>query len=315
MTKRTLTCYEVAWNMNQAGSTIDQIVKVVSRHRATVYRWLQQIKQSGIRKFLRDKRTAKHRRPHAQTPEYVIQKIVDIRNEFGWCGAKIRKELQMNHNISIAQSTIYRWLHRRFTKASVGVQRYVKRRALVTATSPREVVENDTVDLGGDVDDVYAYTAIDIFSKEPSIFIANNLEMATGSEALLFHDEYYGAVGLHQSDNGSEFQTDFVATVLGTSRITKHRYSRPYKKNEQSHIENFNKALRSECFPRGDYRQQDIPKLQKQANQFTKHYIHRRWHMGLPKMMTPAQFQQYYKENPELATIELAKVTEKSHLG
>lgn len=315
MNKRTLSCYEVAWNMHRAGSTIDQITKVVSRHRATVYRWLSQIKRSGIRNFLKRKKTAKHRRPHSQIPETTIQKIIDIRNEFGWCGAKIRKELKENHGIGIALSTIYRWLHRRFTKASVGVRKYKKHKALVTADNPKEVIEHDTVDLGGQQDDVYAYTAIDIFSKEPSIFIADNLEMATGAEALLFHDQFYGAVEVHQSDNGSEFQTDFVSAVFSTNENTNHRYSRPYKKNEQSHIENFNKAIRSECFPRGDYIKADIPKLQNQANEFVKHYINRRWHMGLPDMMTPAQFKEYYKQNPELATLELEKVTEKSHLG
>jgi hypothetical protein len=36
--------------------------------------------------------------------------------------------------------------------------------------------------------------------------------------------------------------------------------------------------------------------------------------MGLPDLMTPAQFKTFYQENPELATLELAKVYEKSHL-
>ena len=306
---RTLTQYEVAWNMNLAGSTIEQITVVVGKHRATVYRWLKQIKQIGIRKFLRRQATSKYRRPRSQTPETTIQKIIDIRNEFGWCGAKIRKELQVNHGINLALSTIYRWLHRRFTKAAVGVQKYKKHKALVTANAPREVVEHDTVDLGGGV---YAYTAIDIFSKEPSVVIGTNLEMATGAEAFARHNAFYGSVLLHQSDNGSEFQTSFREAV---EAVSTHRYSRPYKKNEQSHIENFNKALRSECFPRGEYEQKDIIKLQLQANNFTTHYINRRWHMGIPDMMTPAQFKQYYEENPEAATLELAKVTEKSHLG
>ncbi len=306
---RTLTQYEVAWNMNQAGSTIEQITTVVGKHRATVYRWLKQIKLVGIRKFLRRKEVCKTRRPKAQTPETTIQKIVDIRNEFGWCGAKIRKELKENHGISLALSTIYRWLHRRFTKAAVGIQKYKKHKALVTANNPREVVEHDTVDLGGGV---YAYTAIDIFTKEPSVVIDTNLEMSTGAEAFAHHNAFYGPVLLHQSDGGSEFQTDFREAV---EAVSEHRYSRPYKKNEQSHIENFNKSLRSECFPRGEYQQRDVAKLQKQADEFTKHYIHRRWHMGLPNMMTPAQFAQYYAENPETATLELAKVTAKSHLG
>lgn len=312
MNKRTLTIYEVAWNMHQVGSTIDQITSVLQKHRSTIYRWLQKIKRSGIQRFLKQKQTAKHRRPSAQTPETTIQKIVDIRNQFGWCGAKIRKELKENYSISIALSTIYRWLHRRFTKAAVSVQKYKKHKALVTADSPREVVEHDTVDLGGKEADVYAYTAIDIFTKEPSIYIADSLEMATGAIAFSYHNSFYGSTQLHQSDNGSEFQTEFREAV---EAVADHRYSRPYKKNEQSHIENFNKALRSECFPRGDYNKEDIPKLQIQAEQFAKHYIDRRWHMGLPDMMTPAQFKEYHSHDPENARLELAKVTDKSHLG
>ncbi|MGH7238532.1 MAG: helix-turn-helix domain-containing protein [Candidatus Saccharimonadales bacterium] len=305
---RTLTQYQVAWNMYQAGSTMEQITTVVGKHRATVYRWFARIKRIGIMEFDRRKAVCKVRRPKAQTPENVIQKIVDIRNEFGWCGQKIRKELKEIHGITIGLSTIYRWLHKRFTKAVVGIAKYKKHQAIVTASRPREVVENDTVDLGGGI---YAYTAIDIFSKEPSVFIGTNLEMATGAEAFAYHNQFYGSVSLHQSDNGSEFQTTFREAVLAVSR---HRYSRPYKKNEQSHIENFNKALRSECFPGNNYGKHSVAALQSQAEQFTSHYINRRWHMGLPDLMTPAQFKSFYQQNPETATLELTKVYEKSHL-
>lgn len=304
---RTLTHYEVAWNMHRAGSTIDQITQVVGKHRATIYRWLERIKQLGIREFVRRKQTAKHRRPQARTPEHVIQRIVDIRNDYGWCGQKIRKELQENHGIVLGLSTVYRWLHNRFTKSVVAVAKYKKHKALVTANAPREVVEHDTVDLG----DVYAYTAIDIFSKEPNVYIGTNLEMATGAEAFAHHNAFYGPTQLHQSDNGSEFQTTFREAV---EAVSDHRYSRPYKKNEQSHIENFNKALRSECFSGAHYKLEELEEMRLQVKLFTQHYINNRWHMGLPDMMTPAQFKQHYAENPEAATLELTKVYGKSHL-
>lgn len=310
---RTLSQYEVAWNMYQAKSNITLICQVVNKDRSTIYRWIVKIKRVGIRKFLHDKQTCKDRRPQAQTPEHIIQKIVDIRNTFGWCGRKIRKELKEMHGITIGVSTIYRWLHRRFTNAAVGVKRYKKHQAIVTASRPREVVEHDTVDLGGKQAGVYAYTAIDIFTKEPCVYIASDLEMVTGRTAFVSQKQFYGDVELHQSDNGSEFQSLFVAAVTATG--AKHRYSRPYKKNEQSHIENFNKSLRSECFPRGEYNQADIPKLQKQADEYTKHYIERRWHMGLPDDMTPNQFKAFYAKNPRAAKLALDKVYEKSHLG
>lgn len=309
MNKRTLSIYEMAWSMYRAGTTIEQITQAVGRHRATVYRWIKGIKHIGIREFLRRKLECKHRRPAARTPETTIQKIVDIRVTFGWCGAKIQKELKEHHNIRIGLSTIYRWLHRRFTKATVGVKRYHKHQALVTANGPRQVIEHDTVDLGGGV---YAYTAIDIFSKEPSIRIATDLEMGTGAHVFRHHHSFYGPTDLHQSDNGSEFQNLFRQAVLDTG--ARHRYSRPYKKNEQAHIENFNRSLRRECFPGSEYSQEDISLLQEQANSYIQYYIARRWHMGLPEMMTPAQFKQQYHDDPQTATLALAKVYEKSHL-
>lgn len=310
---RTLSQYEVAWNMYQAKSKVSLICQVVHKDRSTIYRWIRKIKRIGIRKFLHDKQTCKQRRPKARTPEYIVQKIVDIRNEFGWCGAKIRKELKENHSIIIGLSTIYRWLHKRFTEAAVSVKRYKKHKAIVTDTKPREVIEHDTVDLGGRQANVYAYTAIDIFTKEPSVYIASDLEMATGAIAFKFQKQHFGVVSTHQSDNGSEFQSLFVSAVEASGAA--HRYSRPYKKNEQSHIENFNKALRNECFPRGEYEAKDIPKLQQKANEYTKHYIERRWHMGLPDMMTPKQFKEFYAHDPQTATLALAEVYEKSHLG
>jgi len=275
---------------------MDQITEVLGKHRATVYRWLKRIKAIGIREFVRRQRSAKHRRPRSRTPEHVIQRIVDIRNKYGWCGQKIRKELREKHGVRLGLATIYRWLHARFTKTGVGVRQYRKHQALVTADGPRQVVEHDTVDLG----ELYAYTAIDIFSKEPSVYIGTDLEMATGARALVYHDRFYGFVALQQSDNGSEFQTTFRETVLATG--SRHRYSRPYKKNEQAHIENFNKALRNECFGRLHYKKAQLEEVRLQAKLYTQHYIHERWHMGLPDLMTPAQHKTWYATNQQKAT-------------
>jgi len=308
MNKRTLTIYETAWSMRLTGSSIYQITWVVDRHRATIYRWFKKIQRIGIREFIRRKTDCKHRRQAARTPETVIQKVVDIRSDYGWCGQKIRKELKENYGIVLGLSTIYRWLHKRFTRAVVSVAKYSKHQAIVTASGPREVIEHDTVDLG----EIFAYTAIDIFTKEPSVYIGTNLEMETGAKAFTYHDEFFGLVLCHQSDNGSEFQTLFREAVEAAG--AKHRYGRPYKKNEQAHIENFNKALRSECFGEIKYKAEDLESIRLQAKLFTRHYINRRWHMGLPDLMTPAQFTDYYRQDSEAAKLELAKVYKKSHL-
>lgn len=308
----TLTQYEIAWNMFQAGSSIEQIVLTLNKHRSTVYRWLKAIKLIGIKEFLKRKKTCKSRRPRSRTPEYIVQIIVDIRNNLGYCGFKIQKELKEVHGISRSLATIYRILHDRFTKHAVGVKKYRKHQALVTASKPREVIEHDTVDLGGKYQDkdgkyrtagLYAHTSIDIFTKEPTVKLVTDLTDHTGATVLKEQQSFYGQVAWHQSDNGSEFGEEFKATIEQTG--SKHRYSRPYKKNEQAHIENFNKSLRSECFPGANYDPKDIATLQKQADEFVNFFINRRWHMGLPDAMTPAQFKDYYKINPTSAKLDL----------
>jgi len=51
-----LSQYEVAWNMFQAGSKVDQISLVVNKHRSTVYRWIKQIQLKGMEQFLQYKK-------------------------------------------------------------------------------------------------------------------------------------------------------------------------------------------------------------------------------------------------------------------
>ncbi len=152
------------------------------------------------------------------------------------------------------------------------------------------------------------------------MIIATDLTMQTGKQAFKKQRAYYDRSGiayglskvkLHQSDNGSEFQCDFVEAVINSG--SKHRYSRPYKKNEQSHIENFNKSLRSECFPKGDYEYETVEALQKQANDYCSWFITRRWHMGLPDCMTPNQFRDYYRNDPTGAKLALTTLQAKRY--
>lgn len=311
----SISCYEVAWRMSQQPSIkITDIAEVVGKSEQTVYRWLSSIKKCGIREFVRRKKTCKTRRPKSRTPEWQAQLIVDIRQEYGWCGAKIKKELEVNHNIKKSLATIYRILHERLTRHVVGVRRYEKHQPIVKSHAPREVVEHDTVDLGGGK---YAYTSIDVFTKEPCVIIAEDLTMQTGKNAFLKQKSFYGPVDLHQSDNGSEFQSAFVEAVLASDghngKRSRHRYSRPYKKNEQAHIENFNKSLRAECFPDADYGKESIEDLQKRATAYCEFYINRRWHMGLPDMMTPAEFMEFYNQDPERAKLELTTLQAKRY--
>jgi transposase InsO family protein len=67
---------------------------------------------------------------------------------------------------------------------------------------------------------------------------------------------------------------------------SRHRVARPYRKNEQSYIESFNRTVRKECLGWQNYRLKDLPECQKMVELFLERYHYHRPHMGL-RMMTP----------------------------
>lgn len=295
----SVTRWELAWELCQAGMDPGKIGERVSRDRATVYRWLQGIRWYGIRQFVRRKREAYARRQPRKVVGEVARLTKQIRREYDWCGQKIRKELKEVHGIRISVPTVYRILHPEFEIGSAW-RKYRKRGTPPKATKPREIVQHDTVDFG----EVFAHTSLDVFTKEPSVVMVADLTSATGVAAFEEQATVFGAVDLHQTDEGPEFKGDYVATVetFGSS----HRYARPYKKNDQSFIENFNRSLRNECLGWGKYRSEDLEELQARVDAYLHHFVHERWHMGLPDMMTPAQFRVWYAEHEQRAEPSVA---------
>ncbi|PIP74366.1 MAG: hypothetical protein COW87_04170, partial [Candidatus Levybacteria bacterium CG22_combo_CG10-13_8_21_14_all_35_11] len=72
------------------------------------------------------------------------------------------------------------------------------------------------------------------------------------------------------------------------------RVARPYKKNEQSYIESFNRSLRKECLGWSKYKQNDISSLEKELSDYLMYYHNKRPHMSL-NMMTPNEFLKQYQ--------------------
>jgi transposase InsO family protein len=292
----SITKFELAWELYRAGLKPEAIGERVDRDRATVYRWIAKIKIIGIREFIRIKKECKRRRQKRKVISPVSLKIREIRSETGWCGQKIAKELLENHGVKISVPTVYRVLHGQF-KLGAASKPHKPRGETPKATGPREVIQHDTVDFGG----LFAHTSIDVFTKEPAVVMVENLESATGIRAFAKQKAFYGKTSLHHSDEGSEFKGEYPARVEASG--SKHRFSRPYKKNDQSYIESFNRSLRKECLGWVKYRKEEKWEIQKLVNEYTYHFINKRWHMGLPNMMTPAQFKLWYTEKRKVAKV------------
>jgi len=94
-----------------------------------------------------------------------------------------------------------------------------------------------------------------------------------------------GHVELLQNDGGPEFKGEFALRAL--LFCDRHRVARPYKKNEQTHIESFNRTLRQECLGWSNYKPSQMIDLQQRVEVFLQPYHFHRPHLAFEPMRPP----------------------------
>lgn len=271
----------VAWELKQAGHHAEYIAERVGVHRSTVYRWFKGIGQRGIKGFIRHYKQAKKGRRVRKTHGYVEQRILHIRHAYrNCCGQKI-VYLLCQEGIVVSLSTVYRVLNKylKLRKHS----RIAKGQPARRGKRAREVVQMDTVDLG----EVYAFTAIDTYTKEGAIVMMPGLTAQDGQQALTLMAEFFGPIETIQTDGGSEFEKEFAQVV--NQYAAEHVIARPYKKNDQAFIECFNGSLRREEFGRTPFKDSELMLAQQRADTFLDYYHRLRPHLALD-MKTPFEF-------------------------
>lgn len=140
----------------------------------------------------------------------------------------------------------------------------------------------DTFDFG----ELFAFTAIDIYTREADILLAPEPTALYGLRFLResMSRRFDSHVHLIQTDGGPEFKADFRANVSAFS--DRHRIARPYRKNEQSYIESFNRTVRKECLGWHNYQAGELEECEKLVESFLMRYHYHRPHLGL-RMRTP----------------------------
>jgi transposase InsO family protein len=271
----------VAWALRKANLGVEQIAYEVERHRSTVYRWIGQIELYGLEEYIRRYKRAKKGRRVGKTHPYVEQRVLSLRREYrGCCGEKL-VYLLSREGVHVSRSTVYRILRKHLELRKH--HRRAQGAPIQQATRPHQVVQMDTLVLG----EVYAYTAIDTFTREARIVMRPSLQAEDGRIALEAIMPSLGPCELLQTDGGSEFKAACAEKMYLYAQ--RHRIARPYKKNEQAFIEAFHSTLRREEFGRTPFKAADLEWVQQRAAAFLEYYHHKRPHMSLG-MRTPAQF-------------------------
>lgn len=282
---QSIPLIEHAWELHKAGQSADLIAPKVGKDRSTVFRWFAGIRIKGIRKFVRDYQKAKKgRRQKRKTDPVIKARVYAIREKYrNCCGEKIQYWLKKDYNVTISISTIYRILGEKYQLRPKYRPKNQKRGPVPAAEKPRQVLQYDTVDFGG----LFAFTSVDIFTREASVIIETGLEGRHGARALEKQMAYFKFAELIQRDGGGEFEKEWEQKAKHyCNRI---RTSRPYRKNEQSYIESFNRTLRKECLGWATYRRKDQQLVQAKVNQFLDFYNNQRPHLSL-NLLAPTEY-------------------------
>ena len=280
----SITKIKLCYTLYKNGISPEQIYGQLGVHRATVYRWLKGIKLCGINKFIqRYKQAKKGRRRPRKTKTIVKLHIYEIRKKYhNCCGEKIKYFLKQEYNEIVSVSTIYRILREKYQLRSKW-KKYCKRGYVKKGQKPRESIQVDTIDLGK----LYAFTAIDTYTKEADIVIKPKLTALAGKQALKHHLQRFKHIDHIQRDGGSEFKREW--NEYASKHIKSIRTARPYKKNEQAFIERFNGIIRKECIGYKNYKKKDLKFLQAKIDEYLDYYHNKRPHLSL-NMQTPNEF-------------------------
>ncbi len=278
-----LTLITLAWELYGQGIPKIKIAQHIGKHRETVGLWLKATEELGLSEFLNQYEQAKKGPREKRQVNPILKRWVwGIRErEFDCCGQKIQYFLNKEYQVHLSVPKIYEILAEKYVLKSKW-KKNQERGPIPEASKAREVVQMDTIDFG----EIYAFTGIDIFSKEADILLAPELTSQFGYQFLdqSMQRRFNGFSHLVQTDGGPEFKDEFKLHV--GEFCDRHRIARPYRKNEQSYIESFNRTVRKECLGWIKYKTNQLQNCQSMIESFLQRYHYHRPHMGLG-MRTP----------------------------
>lgn len=285
MDMNQLTKIMLAWELFEYGVPKAHIAHKLDVHRETVHLWVTGIQTEGREGFIDGYMNAKKGERRKRKVDGLLKAhIFNIREKNrDCCGQKVKKHLFEDYGIRLGLTAIYKILGEKYILRSKW-KKNMARGPVPKATTAREVIQMDSIDLG----ELFAFTGIDIFTKEVAVRLYCSLTSKDGADFLRSSmKRRFHHTRLLQTDGGPEFKDEFKRTVF--LYADRFRVARPYKKNEQSYIESFNRSLRKECVGWAKYRKSELMRLTKEVEEYLVYYHQDRFHLGLD-LKTPNEF-------------------------
>ncbi len=267
---------EAVYLVKQKGWSVRKAARHFGYTHSAVVKWCAKDPTGGFRKI--ETRSSKPRKSPRALPREVVSAIIRERVGRRRCAEHVYHALQ-KQGVAVSLSSVKRTLDR----CHLRKKRSPWKRPHDFTPRPEAafcggLLELDTIHIiAPDTSRIYIYTIIDLYSRwayaevvekigaHPSAAFAGRAQRAAPFRFVMV-----------QTDHGSEFSTRFTHRLL--QRNIQHRHSRVRQKDDQAHIERFNRTIQEECLDRVTH---TIASFKRALPPYLQWYNGERTHMGI----------------------------------
>ena len=278
-----------------------------------VIKWVKRFKKGDLTSLESHSRRPKNVRV-TKIPSSYIERIRKIREEYPlWSGRKIYVVLKKLYgDESYSARTIDRIIKKYdFHFAMKTKKRKQRRRPIINrefknkglkATEPNEIIEFDLKHVRLFGIKLYAFCAIDVFTRVPLVHISSSCKSSAAKIAIEKVIERYGEGITILNDNGSENLGEMRDYLK--ERNIKQIFAHPNIPQDKPHIERFIGSLQREFLDEWAD-EVTVEKLQKEVDLYIKDFVFLRPHAGIG-YKTPEEFCNEYGINLWESDLNLA---------
>lgn len=252
----------------------------VARHfgfcQSVIVKWYAKVRKRGYGSVPTQSSKPKSH-PRSLSRE-VVSEIIKERIGRKRCAEHVYQALK-NRGINVSLSSVKRTLDR----CQLRKKRSPWKRPHDYTERPQpahvgDLVELDTIHIiAPNSARIYVYTLIDLYSRWAYAEVVEKIgaEISVQFVGRVIKALPFG-IQMIQTDHGSEFSIWFTHSLLTLG--IKHRHSRVRQKDDQAHVERFNRTIQEECLDRTAH---TIPAFKIAIPEYLNYYNTERTHMGI----------------------------------
>lgn len=267
---------EAVWLVKQKGWSTRKVARHFGYTHSAIVKWCAKDPTGGFRKI--ETLSSKPKRSPRALPREIINAVIQERIGRRRCAEHVYHALK-KQGVTVSLSSVKRTLDRcHLRKKRSPWKRPHDFTPRPEAAFCGALLELDTIHIiAPDGSRIYIYTIIDLYSRWAYAKVVEKIGVHQ-SAAFARRAQKIASFrfAMIQTDHGSEFSTRFTHRLL--QKDIQHRHSRVRQKDDQAHIERFNRTIQDECFDRVEH---SFRSFRAALPGYLRWYNTERTHMGI----------------------------------